>query len=47
MSIKNCQAIQKSWLDHECNACFTLGSEYNNVNKNTQIWRNEEQKVDK
>ena len=27
MSIKNCQAIQNSWLDRECNAWFTLGSE--------------------
>ena len=27
MSIKNCQAIQKSCLDRESNAWFTLGSE--------------------
>ena len=27
MSIKNYQAIQKSCLDHESNASFTLGSE--------------------
>ena len=27
MSIKNCQAIQKSFLDHKSNVWFTLGSE--------------------
>ena len=27
MSIKNCQAIQKSCLDRESSAWFTLGSE--------------------
>ena len=27
MSIKNCQAIQKSSLDRESNVWFTLGSE--------------------
>ena len=27
MSIENCQAIQKSCLDRESNAWFTLGSE--------------------
>jgi len=27
MSIKNCQAIQKSYIDRKSNARFTLGSE--------------------
>ena len=27
MSIKNCQAIKKSCIDHKYNAWFTLGSE--------------------
>ena len=27
MSIKNCQAIQKSYIDRKSNAWFTLGSE--------------------
>jgi len=27
MSIKNCQAIQKSCIDRKSNAWFTLGSE--------------------
>ena len=31
MSIKNCQAIQKSCLERESNAWFTLGSESESV----------------
>ena len=38
MSIKNCQAIQKSCLDRESNAWFTLGSESESMVCDT--WQN-------
>ena len=38
MSIKNCQAIQRSCLDRESNAWFTLGSESESMVCDTN-WR--------
>ena len=43
MSIKNCQAIQKSCLDGDCNAWFTLGSAQPSVTNHACFrygWRN-------
>ena len=47
MSIKNCQAIQKSCLDRESNAWFTLGSESEGINNSTCLKSLSEQTIEK